>query len=79
MCREGANCVRIDCFFSHPIDEDCRFGINCTNKTCMFRHPEGRNLPNPSNTWSKVPENATNERSFAVPEDQVMEQARQES
>ena len=34
---------------------------------------------NPSNTWSKVPENATNERSFAVPEDQVMEQARQES
>lgn len=79
VCREGANCVRIDCFFSHPIDEDCRFGINCTNKTCMFRHPEGRNLPNPSNTWSKDPENATNERSFAVPEDQVMEQATQES
>lgn len=79
VCREGANCVRIDCFFSHPIDEDCRFGINCTNKTCMFRHPEGRNLPNPSNTWSKDSGNTTNERTFAVPEDQVMEQATQES
>lgn len=83
VCREGANCVRIDCFFSHPIDEDCRFGANCTNKTCMFRHPEGRNLPNPTNTWSKDSEmgnnNVTNERSFAVPEDQVMEQAIQEN
>lgn len=79
VCREGANCIRIDCFFSHPIDEDCRFGVNCTNKTCMFRHPEGRSLPNPSNTWSKEEANATNERAFAVPEDQVMEQASQEN
>ena len=45
MCRDGANCTRIDCIFGHPINEDCRFGINCTNAACLFRHPEGRVLP----------------------------------
>ncbi|SMN21236.1 similar to Saccharomyces cerevisiae YGL122C NAB2 Nuclear polyadenylated RNA-binding protein required for nuclear mRNA export and poly(A) tail length control [Maudiozyma saulgeensis] len=45
MCRDGANCTRIDCIFGHPINEDCRFGVNCTNATCLFRHPEGRVLP----------------------------------
>ena len=45
MCREGANCTRIDCIFGHPINEDCRFGINCTNAACLFRHPEGRVVP----------------------------------
>lgn len=81
-CREGSNCVRIDCFFAHPIDEDCRFGINCTNKVCMFRHPEGRSIA--SNTWTKDSQanntaGSSNERAFAVPEDQVMEHAVQES
>lgn len=77
VCREGANCKRLDCFFSHPIDEDCRFGANCTNKTCMFRHPEGRSITS-SNTWTKdggEQPSVTQERQFAVPDDQVMEQA----
>ena len=45
MCRDGANCTRIDCIFGHPINEDCRFGIDCKNPTCLFRHPEGRVVP----------------------------------
>nr|2LHN_A Chain A, Nuclear polyadenylated RNA-binding protein NAB2 [Saccharomyces cerevisiae S288C] len=45
MCREGANCTRIDCLFGHPINEDCRFGVNCKNIYCLFRHPPGRVLP----------------------------------
>lgn len=45
MCRDGANCTRIDCFFGHPINEDCRFGVECKNAACLFRHPEGRVLP----------------------------------
>lgn len=81
-CREGSNCQRMDCFFSHPIEEDCRFGAACKNKNCLFRHPEGREIP--TNTWSKDNSNSwtkeeTNQRAFAVPDDQVMEQAMQES
>lgn len=71
-CREGANCQRIDCFFSHPINEDCRFGDNCTNRNCMFKHPTARVLP--SNSWSKD-DATTHQRTFAVPDDQVMEHA----
>lgn len=69
-CREGANCQRMDCFFSHPIDEDCRFGDKCTNKNCMFKHPTARQLP--SNSWTRD-EATTHERTFAVPENHVME------
>lgn len=79
-CREGSNCQRLDCFFSHPIEEDCRFGASCKNKNCLFRHPEGREVP--ANTWSKDnswTKEGTNQRAFAVPDDQVMEQAMQES
>lgn len=75
-CREGANCVRINCYFSHPIDEDCRFGIQCLNKNCMFRHPEGRAIQ--PNTWSKDSASSTDSRAFAVPEDQIMGQAVQQ-
>ncbi|CAI5757648.1 unnamed protein product [Candida verbasci] len=77
-CRAGAECRRIDCTFAHPILEQCRFGINCKNKNCLYQHPEGRQVT--SNTWSKDEGNAnsTTERSFAVPEDQVMEQAVQQ-
>ncbi|ODV84068.1 hypothetical protein CANARDRAFT_179164, partial [[Candida] arabinofermentans NRRL YB-2248] len=73
MCREGANCTRIDCFFQHPLNEDCKFGINCKNATCAFRHPEGRELGGAkSNVWVNTAAQ-TSERQFAVPEDQVME------
>lgn len=75
-CKNGAECQRIDCTFVHPINEVCKFGVNCTNKGCMFQHPEGKNLGNNSNVWVK--EN-TDQRSFAVPEDQVMEKAEQPS
>ncbi|CUM67836.1 uncharacterized protein PRCAT00005544001 [Priceomyces carsonii] len=76
-CREGAECTRIDCFFSHPINEDCRFGTECKNKNCMFRHPDGRKVQ--SNTWSKDQDiSDTSQRPFAVPDDQIMEQAVQQ-
>lgn len=66
-CREGANCTKMTCTFAHPLDEPCRFGDNCRNRTCPFTHPDGRAFPPP-----------TMSRTFAVGEDQVMEQAAQE-
>ncbi|KAG7697116.1 hypothetical protein KL930_002433 [Ogataea haglerorum] len=76
ICRDGANCTRIDCYFTHPIDEDCKFGVNCKNAKCPYKHPEGRELNSAkkNNVW--VNEHVhTSERPFAVPEDQVMEHA----
>lgn len=75
LCRDGENCIRIDCYFSHPINQDCRFAENCKNPKCLFKHPNGKapaagQVPAKSLTWTK-----TNERQFAVPEDQVMEKA----
>lgn len=81
LCREGANCQRIDCYFQHPIDEPCKFGANCKNPNCPFQHPESRNLNGgKSMVWVKGQNGNddnqnTNERQFAVPDDQVMEQA----
>lgn len=72
-CRQGAECTRIDCSFAHPLDMDCRFGQQCLNRNCMYRHPEGRAAP--TNTWVK--DQGTNQRAFAVPDDQVMEHASQ--
>lgn len=75
MCRDGENCTRIDCFFSHPLSEECRFGENCKNSKCHYQHPNGK-APPPAHlgasslTWTK-----TNERQFAVPEDQILEKA----
>lgn len=77
MCRDGANCTRIDCFFSHPINEECRFGEGCKNPNCLFQHPNGKapiTAQPKSLSWTK-----TNERQFAVPDDQVMEQAPQQT
>lgn len=85
-CRAGADCKRLDCFFAHPIPEPCRFGEKCTNKNCQYQHPESRSLPatswsaegaNGSNTFTFT-DASTNTRTFAVPDDQVMEQAVQD-
>lgn len=74
-CKEGANCQRIDCTFMHPINEECRFASSCQNKNCPYKHPEGRVIT--SNTWVKGMD--TNDRTFAVPDDQVLERAEQPS
>ncbi|CCH46989.1 Nuclear polyadenylated RNA-binding protein NAB2 [Wickerhamomyces ciferrii] len=73
LCREGEKCTRIDCFFSHPISENCRFDTSCKNPNCLFKHPNGKSESGPPATsmkWEK-----TDERQFAVPEDEVLEQA----
>lgn len=83
-CRLGKDCARPDCFFAHPIDEECRFGEKCTSKFCMYRHPPTREVHD--NTWVNAQgaahpgtsHAATNQRAFAVPDDQVMEQAVQQ-
>lgn len=87
-CRAGSDCKRLDCYYSHPIPEQCRFGEKCTNKNCLFQHPPTRTLP--ATSWSKdsasnnlftftAPSTTmTTNRSFAVPDDQVMEQAVQD-
>ncbi|KAF6013833.1 hypothetical protein HII13_001081 [Brettanomyces bruxellensis] len=81
LCRDGADCKRIDCYFQHPIDEPCKFGANCKNANCPFQHPEDRNLNGGRNmVWVKDQNGNgdgqnTDQRQFAVPDDQVMEQA----
>ncbi|KAG0684926.1 hypothetical protein C6P41_001497 [Kluyveromyces marxianus] len=45
MCREGANCTRIDCLFGHPVNEPCRYGAECRTYGCLFQHPPERVLP----------------------------------
>ena len=83
MCREGANCTRIDCFFQHPLNEVCRFGVNCTNANCAFQHPDGKQFtngatPGGNKVWinGQLQDSGnTSQRQFAVDEDQILEQA----
>lgn len=70
-CRAGESCTRMDCYFNHLIDEDCRFADGCRNNPCFFRHPDGREK-------AHFGGESTNTRAFAVPDDQIMEQAVQE-
>lgn len=75
MCREGANCTRLDCLFGHPINEDCKFGIGCRNASCLFRHPEGRVVPSRKQNFTPVggDSNSTSQRIFAMPENAAIE------
>ncbi|KAI5955762.1 NAB2 [Candida jiufengensis] len=82
-CRAGAECRRLDCTFNHPLAEPCRFGSNCSSAMCMYQHPEGRITA--SHHWTKDGISdahngniETNNRQFAVNEDQVMEQVAQD-
>lgn len=69
LCRDGADCKRIDCFFTHPLSTECRYGLNCKNAYCRFKHPEGRE------EQMKKPMVWTAERKFAVNDGEVLEKA----
>lgn len=85
MCREGAQCTRIDCLFGHPINEPCRYGAECRTYGCLFQHPPERVLPekpkkpdteNTNGIWFNPQligsgNSSSNERPFAVPESNV--------
>lgn len=72
-CRAGYNCTRMNCTFAHPVMEECRFGGECKNNPCFFIHPDGRERQ--LFDQGENIDTSTIGRSFAVPDDQVMEQA----
>ena len=43
MCRNGANCTRPDCYFTHAPQSDtaCKFNP-CLNPNCIYKHEEGQ-------------------------------------
>lgn len=75
LCRDGENCDRIDCYFSHPLSQDCKYSINCKNKYCLFKHPAERALLiNKPLVWTasgEAPAPATSERQFAVSGEEI--------
>lgn len=72
-CQRGNDCKIPFCTFNHIINEDCRSGNDCPHKVCYFKHPDGReNEFLKQNTGNGA---QTSERTFAVADDQVMEQA----
>lgn len=84
LCRNGAQCTRIDCTFNHPLNEVCKYGVNCTNLNCAYQHPEGRQIsatgatPTGNKVWingQTQNTGTTSQRQFAVPENHVFEQA----
>lgn len=72
LCKNGAECKRQDCLFTHPISEDCRFGLNCAREGCLYKHPEGWSGRFPKGLKSHNWVNPS-ERKFAADEDEVME------
>lgn len=62
MCRNGADCQRVDCFFTHPFKEQCKFGINCKNSYCLYQHPPERDeMFSKPMVWVKDNENQSND------------------
>lgn len=61
VCRNGPDCQRVDCFFTHPYKDDCKYGINCKLSSCLYQHPEGREqMMSKPMVWVNEGENETN-------------------
>ncbi|KAK9370810.1 hypothetical protein V1509DRAFT_614789 [Lipomyces kononenkoae] len=79
LCRNGAQCTRLDCIFTHPLSIPCRFDRSCTNPDCLYAHPNGKGEKISNKVWiapglvSKDGEDHVSERKFAVDEDSVAE------
>ncbi|XBW34665.1 hypothetical protein QEN19_000232 [Hanseniaspora menglaensis] len=72
MCRDGAECSRYDCIFSHPIKEDCRWDTDCTNPRCLYQHPNGKN--NSSEVFNPQVDYTSNDQSMVNDQQQMQEQ-----
>lgn len=75
MCRNGANCTRPDCHFSHT-EVPCRYNP-CLNPNCSYKHEEGQQQAPPETGFAghkvwKAPGAHVSERKF------VNEQAEEE-
>ncbi|KAF3990883.1 hypothetical protein FT663_02956 [Candidozyma haemuli var. vulneris] len=74
-CQRGNDCTMPGCTFNHIIEEECRHKNDCANKVCYFKHPDAREVTLLKKNTGGAPAEGTDERAFAVPDDQVMEQA----
>ena len=79
LCREGTNCTRYDCIFSHPIQENCRWDTECTNPRCLFQHPNGKNnsseVFNPQKDYTIEDSSMTNDQPQQEVQNQFMNEA----
>ncbi|KAJ8099912.1 hypothetical protein POJ06DRAFT_119652 [Lipomyces tetrasporus] len=79
LCRNGAECTRLDCVFTHPLNIPCRFDRSCTNPECLYSHPNGKGEKIAHKVWiapalvSKNEDDHVSERKFAVGEEDVDE------
>ncbi|KAI5964588.1 uncharacterized protein KGF55_001657 [Candida pseudojiufengensis] len=40
LCRNGAECPRINCYYYHDFSQDCKFGEDCSLNNCPFNHED---------------------------------------
>ncbi|KAK9355436.1 hypothetical protein V1523DRAFT_405230 [Lipomyces doorenjongii] len=79
LCRNGAQCTRLDCVFTHPLSIPCRYDRSCTNPDCLYSHPNGKGEKITHKVWiapgltSKDEEEHVSERKFAVDDENVDE------